>query len=58
MTRLLAWILSLVALGLTVGPALLFLNGHLGEAAMKSWMVAGTVVWFAAWPLASKGGAG
>lgn len=58
MTRLIAWILSLIALGLTVVPSLLFLTGHLGEATMKSLMVAGTVVWFAAWPLASKGGEG
>jgi hypothetical protein len=49
-------ILSLLALALTVVPALLFALGQLGDAPMKWAMLAGTVLWFAASPYWLKGG--
>ncbi len=48
--------LSLLALALTVLPAVLFACGALGDAPMKLAMVVGTVLWFAASPFWLKGG--
>ena len=48
--------LALIALALTVVPAVLFACGVLGDAPMKIAMIAGTVLWFAASPYWLKGG--
>ena len=40
--------LSLVGLGLTVAPSCLAYAGALEPLAMKHWMLAGTILWFAA----------
>ncbi|MFZ5494680.1 MAG: hypothetical protein ACOZE5_05005 [Verrucomicrobiota bacterium] len=52
----LARYIALIALVLTVGPAVLFAAGWLGDAAMKGLMLLGTVLWFAAAPRWLKGG--
>jgi hypothetical protein len=46
---------SFAALAFTAIPPALFLAGALAEGAMKAWLLAGTVLWFATWPLASRG---
>jgi hypothetical protein len=48
-----ALIASLVALALTIVPPVLFLSGSLADGSMKSLMLAGTILWFIAWPLAN-----
>lgn len=52
----LARALALLALALTLGPAILFATGSLGDAPMKVLMLVGTVLWFAAAPRWLKGG--
>jgi len=42
--------LSWIALGATIIPALLYLAGGIGAAELKSWMLAGTLVWFGTVP--------
>lgn len=49
-----ALIASVVALALTIVPPVLFLVGSLEETPMKAIMVAGTLLWFLAWPLANR----
>jgi hypothetical protein len=46
-----AQLVSLVALAATILPPVLFFGGHMGIDAMKTWMLAATVAWFAATPL-------
>lgn len=48
--------LALLALALTLVPAILFAAGGLGEAPMKLLMLAGTVLWFATAPRWLQGG--
>jgi hypothetical protein len=48
--------LALLALALTLGPAVLYATGVLGESAMKILMLAGAVLWFVAAPRWLKGG--
>ena len=43
--------ISLVGLGATIVPALLFYSGLLGHDEVKWFALAGTIVWFAATPL-------
>ena len=47
---------ALLALALTLGPAILFAAGWLGDMSMKILMLAGTVLWFVAAPRWLKGG--
>ena len=54
--KLVVRLIGLVALGLTVIPAALFAAGQIEEASMKTSMIVGTVLWFAAAPLWLKGG--
>jgi Flp pilus assembly protein protease CpaA len=49
-------LLALLALVLTVGPAVLFAAGVLGDGPMKLLLLAGAVLWFAAAPRWLKGG--
>ncbi len=49
--------LALLALVLTVGPAILFAVGALSDSAMKLAMLVGTVLWFATAPRWLRGGA-
>lgn len=48
--------LSMLALALTVVPAILFAAGMLGDAPMKLSMVVGTILWFATAPKWLHGG--
>lgn len=48
--------LALLALALTIGPAILYALGSLGDAPMKVLMLVGTVLWFLAAPRWLKGG--
>lgn len=48
--------LALLALALTLGPAILFATGLLGDTPMKILMLVGTVLWFAAAPRWLQGG--
>ncbi|NGO38024.1 hypothetical protein G4L39_01245 [Limisphaera ngatamarikiensis] len=50
-------VLAFAALALTVVPPFLFMIQQLAEPTMKSWMLAGTVLWFATAPWALRGGA-
>ena len=52
----LAPLLAILALVLTLGPAILFAAGVLGDGAMKLLLLAGTVLWFAAAPRWLRGG--
>ncbi len=54
--NLVARVVGILALGLTVIPAALFAAGKLGEEPMKTAMIVGVVLWFAAAPLWLKGG--
>ena len=45
---------SLLALLLVIGPPILFLSGSIGEGLMKAVMLAGTLTWFVAWPIANR----
>lgn len=47
--------LSALALALVVVPPALNMSGSLETDAMKAIMLAGTVLWFIAWPLADRG---
>lgn len=49
--KTLAQILSWIALVGTITPALFYLGGGLTLAALKTWMLASTVVWFVSVPL-------
>jgi len=42
--------LALLALALTLGPAILFAAGALAEGTMKLLLVVGTLLWFATAP--------
>jgi len=46
-----ARLVSLVALVATIAPPLLFFTDHMGLDAMKLWMLAATIAWFASAPL-------
>lgn len=48
--------LSMLALALTIVPAILFAAGMLGDAPMKLSMVLGTILWFATAPKWLHGG--
>jgi hypothetical protein len=48
--KTLAIVCSLIALAATIVPPLLFMRDVLTLEAVKVWMLAGTVVWFAATP--------
>jgi hypothetical protein len=48
--------LSLLALALTLVPAILFAVGRMSDAWMKLALVAGTILWFAAAPRWLRGG--
>ena len=50
----LALAVSGIALLLTIVPPILFFTGSLEDAAMKAVMLAGTLLWFVAWPVALK----
>jgi hypothetical protein len=50
-------VLAFAALALTVVPPFLFMIQQLAEPTMKSWMLVGTVLWFATAPWALRGGA-
>jgi len=52
--KLPALIASIAALALTIVPPILFCSGSLADATMKSIMLAGTFLWFIAWPLANR----
>ncbi|HWL17301.1 MAG TPA: hypothetical protein VNR00_16965 [Opitutus sp.] len=52
----LARLVALLALVLTVGPAILFAAGVLSDAAMKHTMLVGTLLWFIAAPRWLHGG--
>jgi hypothetical protein len=52
----LARLLALLALALTIVPALLFAAGHLSDGGMKLAMLVGTILWFAAAPRWLRGG--
>lgn len=54
--NLVARVVGILALGLTVVPAALFAAGKLGDAPMKTAMLAGAVLWFVAAPRWLKGG--
>jgi hypothetical protein len=43
-------LISLVGLGLVIGPALLYLFDTLDKTTMKSLMLVGTILWFASVP--------
>ena len=43
-------IVSCLALAFTVVPSFLFLNGTMELEAVKTWMLAATVVWFVVTP--------
>ena len=47
----LAKIISLIGLGTTVAPCVLYYQGSIGLDAVKTLTLIGTVVWFAATPL-------
>lgn len=49
--RTIARIVSWMALAATIVPALLFFADRLELAELKTWMLAGTIAWFAATPL-------
>lgn len=49
-----AFAVSLAALLLVIGPPILFMTGAMGEGLMKAVMLAGTVIWFIAWPMANR----
>jgi hypothetical protein len=49
--RLVAQTASALALAGSVLPAVLFFAGHLALDELKAWMLAATVLWFAATPL-------
>jgi len=51
-----ARLLSLLALLLTIAPAILYAVGALGDAAMKMALLVGTVLWFVAAPRWLRGG--
>ena len=51
-----ARLLSLLALLLTITPAILYAVGVLGGAAMKMTLLLGTVLWFLAAPRWLRGG--
>jgi len=51
-----ARVLGLLALILTIAPALFNATGILSEAAMKALMLAGTILWFATAPFWLKAG--
>lgn len=53
MTRA-ARVVSFVALVATIAPPLLFFADQVTVEAMKAWMLAATVAWFAATPLWMK----
>lgn len=53
----LARALALLALALTLLPAILYAAGRLGDAPMKWLMLAGAVLWFASAPKWLHGGA-
>ena len=46
-----AFACSMIALAATIVPPLLFMRDLLTLAAVQMWMLAGTVVWFAATPV-------
>jgi hypothetical protein len=48
--------LSLLALALTLVPAVLFAAGRMSDGAMKLALVAGTILWFVAAPRWLRGG--
>lgn len=48
--------LSLLALALTLIPAVLFAAGWLGDAPMKLALLLGTILWFVAAPRWLRGG--
>jgi hypothetical protein len=51
----LCFLLGILALGLTVVPPFLFMTGALAcEDCMKRFLLAGTILWFIAWPVASR----
>ena len=49
--RTAAKVVSALALAGTIAPAILFFTGAIALEPMKAWMLAATVVWFAATPL-------
>jgi hypothetical protein len=51
MPRLPLQIISLTALVGTILPAILFLAGRMELATSKHWLLAATILWFAATPL-------
>jgi hypothetical protein len=46
-----ARLVSLVALAGTILPPVLYFTGHMQPDAMKAWMLAATIAWFAATPV-------
>jgi hypothetical protein len=48
-------VLSWMALAATLVPAVLYLTGSMPLATVKTWMLAGTVVWFATVPMWMEG---
>jgi hypothetical protein len=46
-----AQLVSLAALAGTIVPPMLFFTGHMTLDAVKGWMLAASVTWFAATPL-------
>ncbi|HVU23119.1 MAG TPA: hypothetical protein VHE13_03270 [Opitutus sp.] len=52
----LARLLALLALALTVGPAILYAAGALSDSAMKLTLLVGTILWFASAPRWLRGG--
>lgn len=54
--NLIARLVGILALGLTLIPAIAFAAGGLDAAPMKTMMLAGAVLWFIAAPFWLKGG--
>jgi hypothetical protein len=54
--KTLARLLALLALAGTLAPPILYALGLLGEAALKTVLLAAAVLWFATAPFGLKGG--
>lgn len=47
-------IIAVIGLIAVIAPPLFYLADSIGKAAMQSWMLVGTVLWFVAAPLAGR----
>jgi hypothetical protein len=49
--RIIAQIISYLALAMTLIPSILYLNGTMKLAPVKTWMLIGAIAWFITVPL-------